>query len=435
MIRPLFFSLLCAISFGAVAQSVIVDGVAAVVGSEIILLSDISMQRQALEQEGQTVSDCQLMKGQLLEKLLIHHADLDSVTVSIEEIDDAIDRRLQQLVAQIGSEQRLEEYYKKSALEIKEELRPMMTNQMTAQRMQMTLTADIDVTPMEVEEVIQALHSDSLPLIGTEVELAQITLEPIVSEASSKEAIDKLDGLRTRILEGSSFSTMAILYSEDPGSNKNGGAYKGIKRGQFVKEFEAIAFNLRPGEISQPFKTEYGYHIVQLQAKRGEELDLRHILVKAKVEQSDLDFAKARLDSVRDLILMDSISFEDAAMRISSDENSKLNGGVLMNPSTGDLRWKADDLDQGLFYAIDQLAEGEIGKVTLIRQPDGQELFRMVLLKKRTAPHRANLNQDFSMLKTYVENQKRQSVMDAWVEIHREETHIRLNENFKDCGL
>lgn len=122
-------------------------------------------------------------------------------------------------------------------------------------------------------------------------------------------------------------------------------------------------------------------------------------------------------------------------MRISSDENSKLNGGVLMNPSTGDLRWKADDLDQGLFYASDQLAEGEIGKVTLIRQPDGQELFRMVLLKKRTAPHRANLNQDFSMLKTYVENQKRQSVMDAWVEIHRQETHIQLNENFKDCGL
>ena len=279
------------------------------------------------------------------------------------------------------------------------------------------------------------MHSDSLPLIGTEVELAQITLEPIVSKASSEEAIDKLDGLRTRILEGSSFSTMAILYSEDPGSNKNGGTYKGIKRGQFVKEFEAIAFNLRPGEISQPFKTEYGYHIVQLQAKRGEELDLRHILVKAKVEQSDLDFANARLDSVRDLILMDSISFEDAAMRISSDENSKLNGGVLMNPSTGDLRWKADDLDQGLFYASDQLAEGEIGKVTLIRQPDGQELFRMVLLKKRTAPHRANLNQDFSMLKTYVENQKRQSVMDAWVEIHRQETHIQLNENFKDCGL
>lgn len=435
MIRPPFFSLLCAISFGAIAQPVVVDGIAAVVGSEIILLSDISLQRQALEQEGHIVSDCQLMKDQLLEKLLIHHADLDSVVVGPEEIDDAIDRRLQQLIAQIGSEQRLEAYYKKSTYEIKEELRPMMTNQMTAQRMQMTLTADIDVTPMEVEEVILAMHTDSLPLIGTEVELAQITLEPIISEASSKDAIDKLDGLRTRILEGSSFSTMAILYSEDPGSNKNGGAYKGIKRGQFVKEFEAIAFNLRPGEISQPFKTEYGYHIVQLQAKRGEELDLRHILVKAKVEQIDLDQAKARLDSVRELILMDSLSFEDAAIRISSDENSKLNGGVLMNPATGDLRWKADDLDQSLFYAIDQLAEGEIGKVTLIREPDGQELFRMVLLKKRTAPHRANLNQDFAMLKTYVENQKRQSVMDAWVEVRRGETHIRLNDNFKDCGL
>ncbi|HAB30974.1 MAG TPA: peptidylprolyl isomerase, partial [Cryomorphaceae bacterium] len=235
-----------------------VDGVVSQVGKEIILSSDIAMQREALAREGQTLTDCEMLRELMLEKLLIHHAAIDSVIVAEDEVDENIDRRIEQLVGQIGTEQRLEEYYKKSILEIKQEMRPLMKNQMTAQRMQMTITETLDVTPKEVEDAVAMIPLDSLPLIGTEVSLAQIIVEPKVSAQANQDAIDRLNQLRDRILGGSSFATMAILYSEDPGSNRNGGEYKAIKRGIFVKEFEAVAFNLRPGEVSAPFKTEYG---------------------------------------------------------------------------------------------------------------------------------------------------------------------------------
>jgi peptidyl-prolyl cis-trans isomerase SurA len=410
-----------------------VDGVVAQVGKEIILSSDIAMQKEALAREGQTLTDCQMIRELLLEKLLIHHAAIDSVIVAEEEVDENIDRRIEQLVGQIGTERRLEEYYGKTILEIKEEMRPLMKNQMTAQRMQMTITETIDVTPKEVEDAVAKIPLDSLPLIGTEVEIAQVTIVPEVSEQAEKDAIDRLNQLRDRILNGSSFATMAILYSEDPGSNRNGGEYKGIKRGVFVKEFEAIAFNLRPGEISKPFKTEFGYHIVQLQTKRGEELDLRHILIKPKVEQKDLDDAKALLDSLRGAILAGSISFEDVAEAYSADEESKLNGGVMMNPMTTDVRWNVENLDRGIFYSIENLQPGGISEAALVRKPDGTEIFRILQLRDRVAPHRANLTQDFSLLKNYVQNQRKQEKMLQWVEDKKAETYIFQAPGYEGC--
>ena len=410
-----------------------VDGVVAQVGKEIILSSDIAMQKEALAREGQTLTDCQMIRELLLEKLLIHHAAIDSVIVAEEEVDENIDRRIEQLVGQIGTERRLEEYYGKTILEIKEEMRPLMKNQMTAQRMQMTITETIDVTPKEVEDAVAKIPLDSLPLIGTEVEIAQITIVPKVSDQAEKDAIDRLNQLRDRILNGSSFATMAILYSEDPGSNRNGGEYKGIKRGVFVKEFEAIAFNLRPGEISKPFKTEFGYHIVQLQTKRGEELDLRHILIKPKVEQKDLDDAKALLDSLRGAIMAGSISFEDVAEQYSADEESKLNGGVMMNPMTTDVRWNVENLDRGIFYSIENLQPGGISEAALVRKPDGAEIFRILQLRDRVAPHRANLTQDFSLLKNYVQNQRKQAKMLQWVEDKKAETYIFQAPGYEGC--
>jgi peptidyl-prolyl cis-trans isomerase SurA len=410
-----------------------VDGVVAQVGKEIILQSDIAIQREALSREGQTLTDCQMIRELLLEKLLIHHAAIDSVIIAEEEIDENINRRIDQLVGQIGTERRLEEYYGKSILEIKEEMRPLMRNQMTAQRMQMTITETIEVTPKEVEDAVALIPLDSLPLIGTEVELAQIIIEPKVSQQAEQDAIDRLNQLRDRILGGSSFATMAILYSEDPGSNRNGGEYKGIKRGVFVKEFEAIAFNLRPGEVSAPFRTEYGFHIVQLQVKRGEELDLRHILIKPKVEQADLDAAKNLLDSLRTAILAGQVTFEDAAESFSADEESKLNGGVMMNPMTTDVRWNVEDLDRGIFYAIEKIETGGISEPALVRKPDGQEIFRILQLRDRVAPHRANLAQDFSLLKNYVQNQRKQSKMLQWVEDKKAETYIYQAPSYEGC--
>jgi len=314
-------------------------------------------------------------------------------------------------------------------------MRPLMKNQMISQRMQMTVAENVQISPIEVEEMIQEMPIDSLPLIGTEVELAQIVIEPKVSKEALTETIERLNTLRERILNGSSFSSMAILYSEDPGSNRNGGEYKGLKRGQFVKEFEAVAFNLRPGEVSKPFKTDYGYHIVQLQIKRGEELDLRHILIKPKVEQEDLDIAKKALDSLRLQIIDGNISFEEVARKYSSDDESKLNGGVMMNPMTTDTRWNLEDLDRSIFYAIEKIEVGDISPAALVREQDGKEIFRILQLRQRIAPHRANLDQDFSLLKNYVENQKRQEKLMDWVARKKNSTYIFIAPKYRDCQI
>jgi peptidyl-prolyl cis-trans isomerase SurA len=438
MLLPQRFTTALALFFGtatlALAQPVLADGVVAVVGNEIILQSDVSIMKETLKREGQDRSECEVLNELILEKLLVHHAAIDSVVVDDAEIDDNISRRLEQLIAQIGSERRLTEYYKKSVIEIKEEMRPLMRNQLTAQRMQSTITENVKVTPVEVENVIKGLPLDSLPLIGTEVELAQIIINPKVSEKSEQEAIERLDQLRTRILNGSSFATMAILYSEDPGSNRNGGEYKGIKRGQFVTEFDAVSYNLEVGEISKPFKTEFGYHIVQLQAKRGEELDLRHILVKPKLEQKDLDIAQGRLDSIRTAIKAGTLSFESAAERFSEDEETKLNGGIMLNPNTMDVTFNLDQLDRGIFYAIQNLEVNDLSEASLVRDPQGKEYFRLIHLRNKIDPHRANLKQDLALLKQYVENQRRQQTMDAWVARKKAETALKVNGSYADCA-
>ena len=431
----LLFSLVFAFgtSIAALAQPVLADGVVAVVGNEIILQSDVSIMKETLKREGQDRSECEVLNELILEKLLVHHAAIDSVVVDDGEIDDNIDRRLQQLVAQIGSERRLTEYYKKSIVEIKEEMRPLMRNQLTAQRMQSTITENVKVTPVEVENAIKALPVDSLPLIGTEVELAQIIINPKVSAKAEQEAIERLEQLRTRILNGSSFATMAILYSEDPGSNRSGGEYKGIKRGQFVTEFDAVSYNLEVGEISKPFKTEFGYHIVQLQAKRGEELDLRHILVKPKLEQADLDAAQKRLDSLRTAITSGTITFEAAAEKYSEDEETKLNGGVMLNPNTMDVKFNVDQLDRGIFYAIQNLEAGSLSEASLVRDPQGKEYFRLIQLREKVDPHRANLVQDLALLKQYVENLRRQQTLDQWVARKKAETALRVTGDYATC--
>lgn len=419
----------------AFSQEKTVEGVVAVVGKEIILYSEVEGQYEALTAQGgpSLITKCSVLEDQLLEKLLIHHAEIDSVVVGDEEVDNNIDRRIQSLVQQIGSEQRLEEYYKKSIIEIKEEMRPLMRNQLIAQRMQYTITEGIEVTPTEVQQFYNSIPVDSLPLIQTEVELAQIVKFPEVSKEAEKEVIDKLNDLKRRIEEGTGFSTMAILYSEDPGSNKNGGEYKGIKRGQFQKEFEAVAFNLRPGEVSKPFKTIYGYHIVQVQKKRGEELDLRHILIKPKIDQQNLNEAEQFLDSITSMIKNGTITFEEAAERYSEDENSKFNGGMMLNPQTGETKWETGNMDRAIFYAIDGKKANEITKPNFFRQFDGREAFRILKVVSKIEPHRANLRDDYTRLKGMCMEMKQREALDEWIKAKVKETYIKINQDYYNC--
>ena len=422
-------------SANAWSQPQTVDGVAAVVGGDIILKSDIEEQYDVFNRQnfGDKITYCQVFEELLFQKLLIHHAQIDSVTIGEDEVEANMDRRIQQLIMQMGDQKKLEEFYGKSVVEIKEEMRTLIRDQLTAQRMQMTVVEGIEVTPSEVREYYESLPADSVPLINAEVELRHIVKYPEVSKEAEQEVVDKLKGLKERIENGSSFSSMAILYSEDPGSNKKGGEYTAIQRGVFVKEFEAIAFNLKKGQISDPFKTEYGYHIVQLLEKRGEELDLRHILIKPKLTQENLQEAKNFLDSVVVAIDKGTITFEQAASRFSEDEQTKFNGGQMSNFQSGSNKFEINALDRSLFSLINNLEESEVSEPSFFKGDDQREAFRIVKVDKKFAPHKANLDLDFTRIKGFALQEKQNRLVEEWKEEKLLETFVKVNPGYYPC--
>lgn len=417
-----------------------VEGIVGVVGRNIILKSEVDAQYESFVRQGldrSSITECRVLEDLLFQKLLVHHAEIDSVIVSDDEVESNMDRRLQQLIAQMGGDKRkLEEYYGKSIIEIKEEMRPLMKEQLTAQRMQFSITDGVEVTPTEIQEYYKKIPQDSLPLINTEVELAQLVKYPEVSKEAEQEVIEKLDGLKERIQNGSSFASMAILYSEDPGSNKNGGMYKGIKRGQFVKEFEAVAFNLKPNEVSDPFKTEYGYHIVQLLEKRGEELDLRHILIKPKLTQENLEEAKSFLDSIKVMIETGVLTWDEAVDQFSEDEQTKFNGGVLDNFETGSSKFELSQLERSMYNSIQNLKVDEISMPEFFRTMNQKEAFRLVLLIDKIEPHKANLKDDYQRIKFLAMQEKQNEVVEEWIDSKIEKTYIKVNPSyFTSCRV
>lgn len=418
---------------------VMADGIVGVVGSNIILKSEVEDRHLNYVRQGfmeDTEKDkCDAFEELLFEKLLVHQAEIDSVIISEEEVDNTIEQRMAMLTQQMGSKERVEEYYSKSMPELKEMLKPIVYESLIAQRMQQTINRNVEVTPSEVQLFYNRLPIDSIPLINEQVEVSEIVMYPEVDLEARKEAIDKLNELRERIEKGSSFSSMAVLYSEDPGSAKKGGEYKGIKRGQFVKEFEAIAFNLRRGEISKPFRTEYGFHIVQLMQRRGEELDVRHILIRPKISDESLEKTKAILDSVRDLIAEGLLSFEAAVERFSQDDESKFNRGLKINQETGDARWEVGDLQRDMFVLVEKLNEGEISKATFFRTQDSKEGFRVVKVHRKVEPHRANLREDYQFIKRMASQEKTKKRMDQWVRNRIGRTYIKVNTEVYNCSF
>lgn len=420
------------------AQNQLVDRVVAVVGNEIILNSDVEIQfdqRIASGEEFGPNGKCVVLEDLMFEKLLVHQAEVDSVEVTDDEVQQVLDRRMDYFISQLGSRKKLEEYYGKTIAELEEELFKPIYSQLVAQKMQQEITGDIKVTPQEVRQFFTSIPSDSLPYINSQVEIAQIVLYPKVSEASKKEARERLEELRQRVLSGSKVSTLAILYSEDPGSSKNGGKYEGIKRGQFVKEFEAVAFALKPGEISEVFETEYGFHFVELIAKRGQEIDLRHILISPKVTDDALQEAKAALDSIRMQIESGEISFSEAAKSFSEDKSTKFNGGLMINPNTGETKFEINELDKSLFFVIDNMELNEVSQAQYMQTPDGKPAFRILQLKNQTPPHRANMKDDYNRIKEVALLKKKKETMDAWVEERVAKTYIRINDGFSSCTL
>ena len=418
-------------------KKVEVDGVAAIVGKNIILLSDIENQYLNYRAQGEISGSekdmkCRILEDMLFQNLLVAQAEVDSIEVDDSQVNSELDRRIAMFINQFGSQEKLERYYNKKLPEIKAELFDMIKDQLLAQQVQQQIVQNVNVTPSEIRAYYKSIPEDSLPVIKTQYVIQQIVKNPPISIEEKLRVKEELLNLRKRILSGENFSTLAILYSEDPGSAKKGGELGFYGRGQLYPEFEAVAFRLKEGEISDVVETEAGYHIIQMIERKGDYINVRHILLVPKVSPKDLMKARNELDSIARLIRSDSITFDQAVEKFSDDPN-KNSGGYLLNPYTGGTSFEAEQLDPQVAFVVDKLKVGEISNPVPMKTEKQQDAYRILYLKEKTAPHRANLKDDYPKMQDWALQKKQKETIDKWVAEKSKTTYIRISDKFKDC--
>lgn len=417
----------------------VIDQVIAVVGGNIVLESEVEAQYlQYRMQEGasgsSTTVKCSLFENMLYQKLLLNQAELDSVAVSDGQVEMEMDRRLRHYISLIGSVEKFEEFYQKSILEFKDELREQVKEMMLIESVQQTITSEVSITPSEVKSFFKELPQDSIPLLNSEVEIAQIVKLPPINREEEESVKNKLQEIKYRVLNGENFATLAILYSEDPGSAKDGGELGLFGRGEMFPEFEAAAFSLDKDEVSDIVETEAGFHILQMIERRGEYVNVRHILLRPKVSPLDLAKAKVELDSIAVLIENKEFTFEESVVEFS-DDPSKNNGGLLMNPFTGSSLFESDQLDPKVFFVIDKLEIGEISTPVQFQTEDGKDAYRILYLRRRTEPHKANLKQDYDKIQEWSLENKKMEVINDWIEDKAASTYVKVNDKYQDCDF
>ena len=435
MNKKYHFLLLALISFSLSAQTI--DKIEAVLGDEIILTSEIESQYLQYLSQGNIQSTeirCQIVEDLLFQKLMINQAKIDSLVVSGEEVETEINKRLSYFESQLGSVEKVEEYFGKSKDKIEQELTKVIEDQFLAQRMQTKLTSSIKVTPVEVKEAYELLTDAEIPTMPTQVEVAQIVIKPEITNEQKDKIRAKLNSFRDRVYKGEDFKMLATLYSDDPGSATRGGELGFVNRGDLVPEFERAAFRLKEGEISKVVESQFGYHIVQLIERRGEQINVRHILIKTKVNATALHSAKLKMDSIAKQISEGTITFDQAVSKYSDDKN-KSNGGLLLNPNTMSTSHTLDDMAPALRLVVDKLAEGEVSFPAVIQMQDENKAYRILRLNKKTEEHKANLVDDFAKIKEYSINAKKQETLDKWVNKTIAKTYIRLSGSLEECKL
>jgi peptidyl-prolyl cis-trans isomerase SurA len=328
----------------------------------------------------------------------------------------------------------MEEYYKKSILEIKEEFKPVIREQMQAQMMQSKIVKNVIPSPADVKAFYNGIPKDSLPYINAEVEYAEIILDIKVSNEEKQSIRTRLEEFKSRVQKGEEFSTLAILYSQDPGSAKNGGELGFVPRGQLVSDFEAAAFKLKPNEMSEVIETKFGFHIIQMMERRGEQINVRHILLKPSVSSADLLKSKNTADSIADAIRTNKISFADAALKFSADENTKSNGGNVVNRESSNTRFETSQVDATVFFQLDKLKKGEVSEAILSMTKEGKQVYKIYLLKNRTQPHVANLSEDYQRLQTAALNQKQTKTLEDWIKRKKKTTFIQITPDYTYCS-
>jgi peptidyl-prolyl cis-trans isomerase SurA len=414
----------------------IIDKVIAVVGNEIVLKSDIDVQKsQILANGGKVDGDCSVLEDLLYEKLLLNQAKLDSIEISESQIQSQLDRRISVFVQQIGSVEKLEEYYGKSIGEIKDDFHDVLKDQMLVQQMQSKVAEDVKVTPSDVNAYYQNIPKDSLPFINASVQLAQIVVYPEESDEEVKRISDRLKDFTKQVKEGKDFATLAVLYSDDPGSAVKGGELGMQPRGTFVPEFDAVAFGLTKGEVSGIIKTQFGYHIMQLIERRGEQYNARHILLKPKIGTLEIKMAQNKLDSIRNLISIDSITFEQAALKFSQDDETKNQNGNMLDPQSGTSLIEMSVLDPQIFIVIDSMNVSEVSRPAFMQTPDGKKAYRIIKLKTRTEPHKANLKDDYQAMQESATQKLNIEATKVWVKGKIGNNYVRIDDNYSTCNF
>ena len=418
-----------------------IDGVSAVVGDYVILDSDIDKAYIDLESQGVSVKDitrCSLLGKLMEDKLYAHHAEQDSIEVSNDDINNYVDQTIDYFVQQLGDMNKVLEFYKKKDEQsFRNELFEVNRIQQLSQQMQSKIVEDIEVTPDEVKAFFNTIPKADLPIFGSELEIAQIVVEPNVSLDEEKRIIEQLETMRNDVLEnGSSFSSKAILYSQDPGSRSRGGRYTlDRKRPQMVKEFREQAYRLQEGEISQPFKTDFGWHIVTVDKIRGRQIDVRHVLLTPTVSNSALGEAKNELKLIKKRIEDGEITFEAAAKEFSDDDITRANGGVLINPSSGDTRFELTKLDPQLYNQILKLEDNEISIPILEEDRSGNKKYKIVMVTNRFNEHVADYAQDYVRIKDLALKEKQLKTIEKWMIEKIADTYVSVNRDNQSCDF
>lgn len=415
----------------------VIDEVVAVVGSEMIMLSDVENQYLQYKSSSYNITRCEVLDDLLLQKLMVNQAAIDSIEVNEANVEMELDNRIRYFISTMGSKEKFESFYGKSVGEIKDEFREVIREQMIVETLKGNIIANMKITPTEVKDYFNRLSFSDIPEIPTEYEIGVITKQPEVSAFELEESYNKLAEIRKRIIDGEDFETMAILYSEDPGSAKNGGAIGTVGRGDTYPEFEATAFALKVGEISDIVKSQAGYHIIKMLSRKGDYIDVEHILLVPKASPYDLYNASKYLDSIYNVIKKDTMSFETAARKYSDDPN-KTNGGIVINTYTGNTWFDANQLgqfDNQLFFIADKLNVGEISRPSKALSAEGNELYRLVFLKSRTAPHKATLKDDYSKIQSLAEEEKKTETMAKWIKTKAAKTYIIIKDDYLDCDI
>ncbi|MBV2247557.1 MAG: peptidylprolyl isomerase [Lentimicrobium sp.] len=438
-IITLFISLLILFNHtGVQAQEQIIDEVVAVVGANYILQSDIEGQYLQSRAQG-IITDaratrCQILEDMLFQKLLLNQAELDSITITPEQVEQTLDARFRYYIQQFGSQEKMEQFYKKSLLEIREEFRPLVKQQLMVEQVQQNLIQDVKITPSEVRSFYNDIPKDSIPLLETEYEVARILIKPVISKEEQDATRERLQSLRDRIVKGENFAALATLYSEDLGSAKKGGEVGFVGRGQLFPEYEAAAFGLNKGDVSEIIKTQAGYHIIQLIERRGQLINTRHILLRPKVSDADIAAASKKLDSIANLIRNGEMTFEEAALKFS-DDPGKINDALMVNPITGTTSFTAGQLDQKIFFVIEKMKIGDISRPMQAEDDEQNKTLNIYMLKSRTEPHRANLKDDYSTIQQWALNKKQGDVVNKWISEKITSTYFRIGEAFHDCAF